>query len=248
MIVDCAHYKDGVRQHEEALTPEQAAELAAPRAQASSSGSACTNPSPGDLEQLQKLFGLHELAVEDAQNAHQRPKIEDYDDGRLHRPEDRPLPRGSRGGPLRRDPPLRRPRLRDHRSARARQRARLSARSGSRRAPTCSSSGPPSAVWAVLDKVVDDYLPVVDAIEDDIEEVEKDVFDDDIPAPTARIYNLKREVIEFHRAVWPLLGPLDALEQGDFERVPDELRDATSATSPTTPAGSTSRSARSASC
>jgi magnesium transporter len=65
---------------------------------------------------------------------------------------------------------------------------------------------------------------VVDAIEDDIEEVEKDVFDDDIPAPTARIYNLKREVIEFHRAVWPLLNPLEALEQGGFERVPEELR------------------------
>ena len=76
----------------------------------------------------------------------------------------------------------------------------------------------------MLDKVVDDYIPVVDAIEDDIEEVEKDVFDDDIPAPTARIYNLKREVIEFHRAVWPLLNPLETLEQGAFERVPEELR------------------------
>ena len=51
-------------------------------------------------------------------------------------------------------------------------------------------------IWAILDKVVDDYIPVADAIEDDVEEVEKDVFDDDIPAPTSRIYNLKREVIE----------------------------------------------------
>jgi magnesium transporter len=72
--------------------------------------------------------------------------------------------------------------------------------------------------------VVDDYIPVADAIEDDVEEVEKDVFDDDVPAPTARIYNLKREVIEFHRAVWPLLNPLEQLEQGGFERVPEELR------------------------
>ena len=84
--------------------------------------------------------------------------------------------------------------------------------------------GASSAVWAVLDKVVDDYIPVADAIEDHIEETEKDVFDDDIPAPTARIYNLKREVIEFHRAVWPLLNPLEAMEQGGFERVPEELR------------------------
>jgi len=91
----------------------------------------------------------------------------------------------------------------------------------------CSSDlrlGAASAVWAIVDKVVDDYIPVVNAMEDDIEEVEKDVFDDDIPAPTARIYHLKREVIEFHRAVWPLLDPLAALEQGGYQRVPDELR------------------------
>ena len=111
----------------------------------------------------------------------------------------------------------------------------------------CCASGPSSAVWAILDKVVDDYIPVADAIEDDVEEVEKDVFDDDIPAPTARIYNLKREVIEFHRAVWPLLNPLETLEQGGFERVPRSCA-ATSATSPITPSASTSRSAPSASC
>jgi len=64
----------------------------------------------------------------------------------------------------------------------------------------------------------------VDGIDDDVEEVEADVFDDDQPAPTARIYHLKREVIEFHRAVWPLLSPLDALERGGYTRVPEELR------------------------
>jgi len=71
---------------------------------------------------------------------------------------------------------------------------------------------------------VDDYLPVVDGIEDDIEEVEGQVFDPEIPAPTERIYSLKREVIEFHRAVWPLLSPLDALERGGYSPVPEELR------------------------
>ena len=84
--------------------------------------------------------------------------------------------------------------------------------------------GPAAAVWAILDKVVDDYGPVTDGIDDDIEEVETDVFDDSSPAPTARIYRLKREVIEFHRAVYPLLGPLEALERGAYERVPEELR------------------------
>jgi magnesium transporter len=84
--------------------------------------------------------------------------------------------------------------------------------------------GPAAAVWAILDKVVDDYAPVTDGIDDDIEEVEADVFDGDKPAPTARIYRLKREVIEFHRAVYPLLGPLEALERGAYQRVPEELR------------------------
>ena len=223
MIVDCAHYKDGARQHEQALTPEQAAE----RAQAAAEGEfvwiGIHEPEPGDLDRLANLFGLHELAVEDAQKAHQRPKIEDYDADffivlrTAHYHEDREevhfgeihIFAGAnyvitvRHGPG---------------SELATARQRLEAR------PDLLELGAASAVWAVLDKVVDDYIPVVNAIEDDIEEVEKDVFNDDVPAPTARIYNLKREVIEFHRAVWPLLRPLENLEHGRYERVPDELR------------------------
>jgi magnesium transporter len=84
--------------------------------------------------------------------------------------------------------------------------------------------GPAAVVWAVMDKVVDDYGPVVEGIEDDIEEVEVEVFDDDQPAPTHRIYALKREVVEFHRALGPLLGPLDEIERGKYERIPAELR------------------------
>jgi magnesium transporter len=154
---------------------------------------------------------------------HQRPKIEDYDEDvfivlkTAHYHEDREIVHFGEihlfAGPgyvitVRHGPG----------SELATARKRLEAR------PDLLRQGASSAVWAVLDKVVDDYIPVVDAIEDDIEEVEKDVFDDDIPAPTARIYNLKREVIEFHRAVWPLLNPLETLEQGGFERVPEDLR------------------------
>jgi magnesium transporter len=223
MIIDCAHYKDGARQNEQALTPEQAAE----RAKAAGEGEfvwiGIHEPEPGDMERLSGLFGLHELAVEDAQLAHQRPKIEDYDADffivlrTAHYHEDREevhfgeihIFAGAdyvitvRHGPG---------------SELASARQRLEAR------PDLLKLGAASAVWAVLDKVVDDYIPVVNAIEDDIEEVEKDVFNDDVPAPTARIYNLKREVIEFHRAIWPLLRPLEDLEQGRYERVPDELR------------------------
>jgi magnesium transporter len=223
MIVDSAHYKDGARQHEEALTPEEAAE----RAKSADPGEfvwiGIHEPEAGDLDRLAKLFGLHELAVEDAQNAHQRPKIEDYDEAFFivlrtsHYHEDREVVHFGeihifaganyvitvRHGPG---------------SELASARQRLEAR------PDLLKLGAASAVWAVLDKVVDDYIPVSNAMEDDIEEVETDVFDDDVPAPTARIYNLKREVVEFHRAVWPLLRPLEDLEQGRYERVPGELR------------------------
>jgi magnesium transporter len=223
VIIDSAHYKDGVRQHEDALTPERAAELRRSAGTGEFVWMGIHEPEPGDLQQLQDLFGLHELAIEDAQQAHQRPKIEDYGDDvfvvlkTAHYHEDREEVHFGEismfAGPgyvitVRHGPG----------SELATARQRLEAR------PDLVRLGASSAIWAVLDKVVDDYIPVVDAIEDDIEEVEKDVFDDDIPAPTARIYNLKREVIEFHRAVWPLLSPLEMLEQGGFERVPEELR------------------------
>jgi magnesium transporter len=232
MIVDCAHYKNGVRQNEGPLPLEKAAECT--RTRDPESGEfvwiGLHEPEPGphratvpELERAAKLFDLHELAVEDAEMAHQRPKIEDYDDGYFivlrtaHYHEDVEevhfgeihifigpgyvvSVRHGVGSEL------------------ASARKRLEAR------PDLLKLGPSSALWAILDKVVDDYQPVVEGIDDDIEEVESDVFDDDIPAPTHRIYNLKREVIEFHRAVSPLLSPLGALEQGAFARVPEELR------------------------
>ena len=63
-------------------------------------------------------------------------------------------------------------------------------------------------LWAILDKVVDDYAPVVEGLERDIEEVEKTVFSG-AAAPTERIYLLRREATDFYRAVHPLLGPID---------------------------------------
>ena len=223
MIIDSAHYKDGERQHEDPLSFERAAE----RARAAGEGEfvwiGLHEPEPGDLDELARLFSLHELAVEDAGLEHQRPKIEDYDSSYFivlktaHYHEDQEIVHFGEisifAGPgyviaVRRGPGS------ELKTARARLEER----------PDLLKLGPASAVWAITDKVVDDYLPVVDGIDDDIGEVENDVFDDDIPAPTQRIYHLKREVIEFHRAVWPLLNPLERLEAGGFANVPEELR------------------------
>lgn len=222
MIVDCAHYRDGVRQHEDRMPLEQAASCA----DAGEDGFVWLGlhqPTDDEMDQVARTFGLHELAVEDAESAHQRPKIEDYDDSyfivlktaRYHDESetvhfgeiDMFLGKGyvvtvrhGEGSGLKRA------------------RDRIEAR------PDLLAEGPVAVVWAVLDTIVDDYAPVVAGIDDDIEEVETAVFDTEQHAPTERIYFLKREVIEFHRAVFPLLAPLTALEQGAFTGVSDQLR------------------------
>jgi magnesium transporter len=79
-------------------------------------------------------------------------------------------------------------------------------------------------LWAVLDLVVDDYAPVVEALEHDIEAAEATVFSG-AAAPTERVYFLRREISDFHRAVHPLLAPLDALERASTSALRPFLRD-----------------------
>ena len=219
MIVNCAHYKDGIRQHGGQIDLDQAA--------------ACLEedgfvwvglqePSSEEMGELARRFNLHELAVEDAEESHQRPKIEEYDDSYFavlrtarYQEESETVHFGEihlfvaakyvitvRHGEASELGPARQA---------------LEAR------PDLVKLGPAAAVWAVVDKVVDDYAPVVAGIEDDIEEVETDVFDDSTSAPTQRIYFLKREVVEFHRATFPLLVPLDGLERGAYPGIDPEL-------------------------
>jgi magnesium transporter len=219
-IVDCAHYRDGVRQHEGPLSIEQAAGAAAGDGDFVWVG--LFEPSDEEMDAVARAFGLHELAVEDAEHAHQRPKLEDYEDsffvvlrparydddkeevefGEIH------LFIGSgyviavRHGEA---------------SELTVARQRVEDRADLLRL------GPAAAAWAIVDKVVDDYAPVVDGLEIDIEEVEQEIFTRG-GDPTERIYRLKREVIEFHRAASPLLGPLENLERGAFPQVDERLR------------------------
>jgi len=219
MIVDCAHYHDGVRQDTGPLGIREAA------THASEEGSfvwlGLLEPSHEELEEVRVSFGLHELAIEDAQRAHQRAKLEDYetgwfavlktakydeereevDFGEIHMFIGSGYLIAVRHGEASELKPARK---------------RLEER------PDLLVHGPVAAAWAILDKVVDDYDPVATGIEDDIEEVEDQVFagaDD----PSQRIYSLKREVIEFHRAVHPLMGPLEALERGSIVEIDDGM-------------------------
>ncbi len=73
--------------------------------------------------------------------------------------------------------------------------------------------GPEAVLYAILDAVVDGYAPVVRGLQNDIDEIQTEVFSGD-PQVSRRIYELSREVIEFQRATRPLLGMLAALEAG----------------------------------
>ncbi len=221
MIVDCAHYLDGERQHDEPLEIEAAAEIAGSGAEGEFVWLGLREPSDAELERAQRAFGLNELAVEDARHAHQRPKLEDYDGsvfivlrparyddetesvefGEIHVFLSRTYAIAVRRGEASELQP-------------ARQRLEQS---------ELLAHGVGAVAWAVLDKVVDDYRPVVDGIDTDIQEVEQDIFARGSDS-TERIYFLKREVIEFHRAVSPLLPALEALERGAYPQIDDELR------------------------
>ena len=220
MIVDCAHYVRGVRQDYGEMTVEQAA------ARRRSGGSfvwlEVQEPGAEVMGELRRRFDLHELAVEDATRAHQRPKVEGYDDfylivfrtARYDEGEGRAqfgeleLFVGSgyviavRHGPT---------------ADSARVRRSLEQR------PELLKSGPAAVVWGILDAVVDEYRPVAEALERDIEAVEHGIFADRRDS-TERIYFLKREVSDFYRAVHPLFEPLDALERGAFEQIDPALR------------------------
>jgi magnesium transporter len=180
-------------------------------------------PDPAELAEVQRRFGLHDLAVEDAQSFHLRPKIEQYDDGGVY------------------FAVLRTARYVDERDAVEfgevsvfmSSRFVITVRQGVasdlhgarlrlERRPELLKEGTAAVLWAILDKVVDDYAPVLEGLEQDVEEVEATVFSGAV-APTERIYLLRREATDFYRAVHPLLGPLDGLERGAYLEVSHEL-------------------------
>ncbi|HEX6366755.1 MAG TPA: magnesium and cobalt transport protein CorA [Agromyces sp.] len=172
-------------------------------------------PTDAELDALAHEFDLHPLAIEDAKKGHQRAKLERYGDslfvvlrparylddvervefGELH-----VFIGPDFGVTIRRaeSPDL------------ARVRGRLEA------SPDLLAKGPEAVLYAVLDEVVDEYSPVDAGLENDIDEIEEQLFSGD-PEVTRRIYDLASEVMEFQRATRPLIGMLEALERG-FEK------------------------------
>ena len=90
--------------------------------------------------------------------------------------------------------------------------------------PSRLKRGPGAVLHAIIDKVVDDYLPAIEGLREDVEQVEADVFSPDRASSAERIYKLKREVLEFTRAVEPLVQPIDELAEGRVGHVHPEVR------------------------
>lgn len=180
-------------------------------------------PSHDDVALLAREFGLHELAVEDAILAHQRPKLERYGDtlfvvlhaarylddveevefGELHvfvGPDFVISMRHSESPDL------------------------TGVRERMESEPELLALGPEAILYSILDRVVDGYVPVVAGLENDIDEIETEIFSGD-PAVSRRIYELSREVIDFRRATHPLNTMLQGLQDGfDKYDVDEEMR------------------------
>jgi magnesium transporter len=219
VLVDCAHYKDGCRQNDEPLAIHEAAERRGDKDGFVWLG--LHDPEADELREVAERFELPPLAVEDAMHAHQRPKIEDYADGYflvLHSARYIDESETVEFGEIHVFTGTGYVIVVRHGAASELHAARQRLEQNTE----LLRLGPAAAVWAVMDKVVDDYEPVVAGIENDVEEVEEAVFEQS--DQTRRIYSLRRELAEFYRAVHPLLTALDVLESETRSRVPTVLR------------------------
>jgi len=219
MIVDCAIYDQGERR-EERLEPRQAYQ--ASREPGAFVWIGLYEPSEEEFDSIQREFELHELAVEDAINAHQRPKLETYGEtvflvlktARYIDP-DEIVEFGEILVFLGEDFIV---------TVRHGQATSLhGVREELERRPDLLGHGPGAVLHAIVDRVVDDYAPAVSGLEEDIEEVESSVFSSERTNPAERIYRLKRETHEFHRAASPLLEPMDRLTGGRVDQIHPEV-------------------------
>jgi magnesium transporter len=213
VIVDSALYRKGQRVPVDCF-PHEFEKL---RAEVSEEGDfvwvGLYKPSEGEMNDVAESFGLHPLAVEDALNSHQRPKLERYahnlfltlktlwyvdaDDqvetGEINLfagPDFVITVRHGRGSELH------------------------SARDRLEHDAGILTHGPSAVVYAVCDTVVDHYTTVVDELQTDVDEIETSVFSTDRTDDSTRIYILKREIAEVRRAVMPLRDPMRRFSDG----------------------------------
>lgn len=217
MIVDSALYRAGERVQGDD-------DLAALRARACEPGDfvwvGVHEPTQTEFESLAEVFDLHPLAVEDAVQAHQRPKLERYGDSVFlvlktlwYVDETDAVETGEIALFLGRDFVV----SVRHGTGNELHTARLELEASRK----LLGHGPGGVLYAVLDRVVDEYLQVVDELVVDVDEVEASVFSQERTNDATRIYVLKRELGEVRRAVMPLREPVTRLAAGTVSGVPD---------------------------
>ena len=180
-------------------------------------------PSEELLQQVQQEFGLHDLAIEDAHRAHQRPKLETYgetifivlrtaqmnnqkhiDFGETHFFVGENFIISIRHGSSL---------------------AYTEVRNKCEMAPDLLQKGPGFALYALMDSIVDQYFPVIDSLEGELESVEDKIFGEKPSRETTeQIYQLKRELLQVKRAVSPLVDICNRLVRFDLRLIPDDTR------------------------
>jgi magnesium transporter len=220
-IVDLAVYRDGRRTEDVSIDHA----FQACREPGALVWIGLHEPTADEFDAVRREFNLHELAVEDAMKGHQRPKLEAYEDNQLflvlktaryYEPDTLEMGeilifvgegwvisvRHGEATPL------------------ADVRAALEKR------PELLRCGSGAVLHAIMDRVIDDYTPVLANLDIDITELEAHAFDDDVPKSglTERIYRLKRQVINLHRATAPLGEPLGRMVDGRVRGVHDDMR------------------------
>ncbi|WP_421742558.1 magnesium and cobalt transport protein CorA [Cellulomonas sp.] len=217
MIVDCALYSAGRRRHH---IDDLRLALQEAEAEDGFVWIGLVEPTAEEFDQLAKGFELPQLAIDDAIRAHQRPKLEQYggvtfavvkpvhyvDHVEVVEVSELAIFLGERFVIVVRHGDTTIPAL---------VRAALEAD------PEMLQHGPPAVLHGILDKAVDQYLDVTAAIDEDLDQIEDQVFGDDPGNDHAeRIYKLKREVQQFRRAVVPLVQPLTRLAEQQMPCIP----------------------------
>jgi magnesium transporter len=221
MIVDAALYTDGKRRAEP-FQLDRALEQCADGSTFAWIG--LFEPTEEEFDAARHEFNLHELAVEDAIHAHQRPKLDVYDDtlflvlkparyvdpievielGEILLFVDRRFVVAVRHGAASKLVEVRKSLEAD---------------------PDELALGPSAVLLHILDRVVDDYGKVLEGLDGDIRELESMVFSDVSSTPTERIYKLKREVLQFLSATAPLEEPLARLSRVKFPAINPDLKE-----------------------
>jgi magnesium transporter len=220
VIVDCAIYEEG-RRRDGSVDLHDA--YGACRRDGKFAWIGLYEPTEEEFDSLRREFDLHPLAVEDAIHAHQRPKLEVFEDTVFvvlktarYVDSEEVVQFGEILIFLGKDYIL----TVRHGEASALKQVRESLESD----PELLKHGPGAVLHAIVDRVVDDYAPALEGLGVDIDEVENEVFSPGRSNPAQRIYRLKREVLEFNRAAAPLVEPIDRLAKGHYEVVHPEVR------------------------